>query len=178
MLGQYSTREEGSIFYKGNPRICHKLQKTACINRDDKPLIIYTNIVKSEDLDNVSLIQRNPCLFQEYIDKEYELRITALKDKVVGIAIHSQNSEKSKIDFRRYDFKNVRYEKVEFPDNVNDFCLNLLEHYKLSFGEIDMIFTPQGEYVFLELNPNGQWLWLEHYSGYPLTKDVAENFLK
>jgi D-alanine-D-alanine ligase-like ATP-grasp enzyme len=45
------------------------------------------------------------------------------------------------------------------------------------FGALDFIYSKEGEYVFLELNPNGQWLWLEHESGYNLTKKVAENLL-
>lgn len=91
--------------------------------------------------------------------------------------IHSQASKQCMIDYRKYDFDNVKYEKVNLPNNVTEFCLALIKNYGLSFGEIDMIYTKKGEYVFLEINPNGQWLWLEIKSGYNLTKDVAENLL-
>lgn len=165
-------------FCGDNDRVCHKLQNMSCVVKDEEPLTIYTNIVKKEDLEHIHLIRNHPSLFQCYIDKEYELRITSLEEKVIGIAIHSQNSEKSKIDFRKYDFEKVKYEKVDLPNNVTSFCLELLKHYNLSFGEIDMIYTKEGEYYFLELNPNGQWLWLELLSRYNLTKDVAENLIK
>ena len=165
-------------FYKENSKICHKLQQQTIVEKNGESLIAYTNIVNENHLENVELIRRNPCLFQEYIEKAYELRITALEDKAIGIAIHSQNSERSKIDFRRYDFDNVNYEKVQLPKKIEDFCRNLIRHYGLSFGQIDMIYTSQGEYIFLELNPNGQWLWLEQQSGYNLTKDIASNLIK
>ncbi len=158
-------------------KICHKLQKAAVVMRNGEHYITYNNLVRKENLQYADLIRRNPSLFQRYIEKDYELRITALEEKVVAVAIHSQDSEQSKIDFRRYDFENVKYERVDLPETITDFCEDLLKHYNLSFGEIDMVVTPKQEYVFLELNPNGQWLWLELKSGYDLTSDVVENLL-
>ncbi|MFH1209833.1 MAG: hypothetical protein V1663_03520 [archaeon] len=167
-----------NVHRERNHKICHKLQKAALVKKDNgEYLTTYNNIVNEENMQYSHLIKNNPSLFQTYIKKEYELRITALENKVIGIAIHSQDSELSKIDFRRYDFKNVRYELVDLPINVSSFCSDMIKHYNLFFGEFDFIFTKDGKYVFLELNPNGQWLWLELKSGYNLTKDVAENLL-
>ncbi len=162
-------------FYITHTKICHKLQKAALVKRGEQHLTTYNNLVNDENMRHAELIRMHPCLFQEYIDKKYELRITALDDKAVAIAIHSQDSDVSKIDFRRYDFKNVSYEKVDIPDAITAFCLDILKHYGLNFGEIDIIFTKDSRYVFLEINPNGQWLWLQEQSGYDLTQDVADN---
>lgn len=164
-------------FYENHNKICHKLLQVPMVVKGGEYFGVYTNIVTSENMKNMELIRKNPCQFQEYIDKEYELRITALKDKIIPIAIYSQKSEISKIDFRRYDFKNVTYEKVNLPNNVEKFCFDILNYYNLSFAEIDMILNKEGDYYFLEINPKGQWLWLEEQSGYNLTKDVAENLL-
>ncbi|MBI5880639.1 hypothetical protein HZB90_00750 [archaeon] len=164
-------------FYRERSKICHKLQRSAVVKKGDIYLITYNNIVEDEQIKQAHLIRRHPSLFQEYIDKEYELRITALENKIVGIAIHSQDSEQSKVDFRRYDFENVGYERVDLPTNVEKFCTELIKHYGLRFGEIDMICAKDGRYVFLEINPNGQWLWLQLMSDYNLTEDVAENLL-
>ena len=143
----------------------------------DEYLTCYNNVVTDKHIKRAELIKNNPSMFQEYIEKKYEIRITALEDKVVGIKIDSQNSDLSIVDFRRYDFDNVSYEKIDLPKNVENFCLDMLKHYDLSFGEFDFIKNKKDEYVFLEINPNGQWLWLELQSGYNLTKDVAENLL-
>jgi len=173
------TNNPGALrrFYREHDQICHKLQRAALVKEGEEYLITYNNLVTSRNMQHADLIRRNPSLFQVYIPKEYELRITALKGKNIAIAIFSQDSEQSKVDFRRYDFDNVRYELINLPPQVDHFCTSLLAHYGLNFGEIDMIRTPQGEYVFLELNPNGQWLWLELKSGYHLTEDVTENLL-
>lgn len=165
-------------FYDKYETICHKLQKVAVIKKEDEQLIAYTNIVRPEHLGDSELIRNHPSLFQKYIDKEYEIRVTVTRDKVIPIAIHSQDAEISKVDFRKYDFDNVRYEHTRLPTNVEQFCHNIRDHYGLSFGAIDMIRTKKGEYVFLEINPNGQWLWLELKTGYPLTRDVAENLIR
>lgn len=164
-------------FYKNHERVSFKLQKSALVKKDDEFLTTYNNIVTEKQAENASLIKINPSLFQEYIEKEYEIRITVLEDKVIGIKIDSQNSKLSAVDYRRYDFENVSYTHIDLPKNVEKFCTDLIKHYGLAFGEIDMIYSKSGRYVFLELNPNGQWLWLELKSGYNLTKDVAENLI-
>lgn len=166
-------------FYNTLEKVSFKLLKAPIIETNDSNdyLTCYNNIVEPEHLQHLDTVKNNPSLFQEYIEKEYELRITAVEGKAIGIRINSQDSPLSRTDFRRYDFKNVTYAHEELPKNVETFCLDMLKHYNLSFGEFDFIKNKKGEYVFLEINPNGQWLWLELKSGFPLTKTVAENLL-
>ena len=166
-----------NFYKKHDGNICFKLQKGAVVKSPRGHLIVYTNKVTKEHMEQVGLVCNNPCLFQEYIDKEFEIRIIATENHSTGIAIYSQKSETSKIDFRRYDFENVPYKHIKLPDNVKKFCSAILQNYGLHFGVLDFICSKKGDYVFLELNPNGQWLWLEHKSGYNLTKEVAENLL-
>ena len=169
--------EAASVFFQKYSPICHKLQKAALVKRGEEYLTTYNNLVNAEQMRQIDLIARNPSLFQAYIDKAYEIRITALEHTVIGIAIHSQDSAQSRLDYRRYDFENVPYTHVELPDHVTQFCSDMIRHYGLLFAEFDFIYTKNREYVFLELNPNGQWLWLELKSQYPLSKDVAQNLL-
>jgi glutathione synthase/RimK-type ligase-like ATP-grasp enzyme len=60
------------------------------------------------------------------------------------------------------------------PDAVAEKCRTIVKEYGLAFGAIDLIKTPDGRYVFLELNPNGQWAWLEELTGDP----YIETFVK
>src|SRR3989344_5172518 len=159
--------------HKGN--ICFKLQKGAVIRTPEGNKVVYTNKVTRKQMKNASLVSGHPSLFQEYIDKEFEIRVVATDRNVTGIAIHSQDSKISKVDYRRYDLENVKYNHIEIPENVKNFCSSMLTHYRLHFGAFDFIYSKEGEYFFLELNPNGQWLWLEEQSGYNLTKEVEEN---
>jgi len=166
---------EAMAFYRSHPTICHKLQRVTVVERGGEHLISYTNIVKSDNLSNIESVRNHPTMFQAYIDKDYEVRITLTRSQVIPVAIHSQDSKISEIDYRKYDFENVRYQKITVPDHVTQFCHAIRDYYGLAFGTIDMIATKSGEFVFLELNPNGQWLWLELKTGYPLTAAVADN---
>ncbi len=166
------------FYEKHNGNICFKLHKGAVIDTEEGNKMIYTNKVTRKNMENVELVSSHPCIFQEYINKEFEIRIISTDRNSSGIAIYSQESEISQVDYRRYDFKNVPYKHLELPENVQRFCSNMLKHYGLHFGVFDFIYSDSGEYVFLELNPNGQWLWLELKSGYNLTKLVAENFIE
>lgn len=159
-------------------KICHKLQKVAIVEKNGEDLVTYTNIVDDEALKDAHLVRSHPNMFQEYINKLYEVRVTALEDLALGIAIHSQDSELSQIDYRRYDFENVRYEKIGLPSFIEEFTLKILKHYGLFFGALDFVIDKDEVYHFLELNPNGQWLWLEKMSGFNITTHVADNLLK
>ena len=158
--------------------ICFKLHRSNSVKFENEEYIVYTNKLKLEDLLSIENVRANPSMFQEYIDKEYELRITVIGNEVIPIAIHSQDSEISKVDFRRYDFDKVKYEYKKVPDDVSNLCLAITKHYGLNFGAFDFIKDKQGRYVFLELNPNGQWLWLEQLSGYKISEVLADYLIK
>ncbi len=49
-----------------------------------------------------------------------------------------------------------------------------MDSFEINFASLDMILTPEGEFVFLEINPNGQWLWLEEELGLPLLASMAD----
>ena len=66
------------------------------------------------------------------------------------------------------------HSKYDLPTWVADFCTTFLHRLHLNFGCFDFIVTPEGEYVFLECNPNGQWLWIEHETGMDISKCIAE----
>lgn len=115
-----------------------------------------------------------PVFAQRYIPKKIELRITVVGDRLFSCAIHSQDSERTKHDWRNYDFEKVRHEAYELPEEIERRLRALMRFWRLSFGALDMIVTPSGEYVFLEINPGGQWGWIEDLAGLPISGAIAE----
>ncbi len=113
-------------------------------------------------------------MVQEYVPKDVELRVTIVGRKVFACAIHSQDSELTKHDWRKYDFGNVRHELCTLPGEVEQNLIALLRFWNLSYGAIDLVRTPDGRYVFLEINPNGQWGWIEELTGAPIAETIAE----
>src|SRR3989338_5642997 len=159
--------------HKGN--IIFKMQKLPIIeDKNGVHKTIMTRRVLAEDFTEIERIKNSPCLFQEHIEKEYEIRLTIVGNELFPIAIYSQDSEISRDDFRRYDFGKVRYKTVNIPEETTTKILNLTKEYKLHYAAIDLIHTPKGKYVFLELNPNGQYLWTEEMSGAPITSSFAD----
>lgn len=121
----------------------------------------------------VSKIKYAPSLFQEYVPKDVELRITIVGNEVFAAEIHSQQKEAARHDWRR-DALALEHREHQLPDNVRLKCVNLAKAFNLEFGAIDMILTPDGRYVFLEINPNGQWAWIEEFTGLPISEALIE----
>lgn len=121
-----------------------------------------------------SFSQTASCI-QEYIPKQYELRVTVVHDQIFACKIDSQaqGEEEGKIDWRQGCDLGLKYCIVEVPGFVRTFCLEYLKRMHLNFGCFDFILTPGNEYVFLECNPNGQWLWIEHETGLAISKGIA-----
>lgn len=134
---------------------------------------IFTNLVSSEHLDNLEEYDLTPCIFQEYIDKEYELRITVVDNEVFSAKVDSQANENSKVDWRK---EKIRFTPYKLPVGIANKCVEIVKKMNLTFGAIDLIKTHNGEYVFLEINPNGQWGWIEFDTEMPIS-DAIINFL-
>jgi len=119
-----------------------------------------TTLVTNEMLDGIDSIRHLACQFQEYVPKAYELRVTVIGDKVFAAKIYSQLDERTKIDSRDMSAE-IPYEATQLPQEVEQKCLAFVKSYGLNFGAMDLIVTPVGEYVFLENNPCGQFLYIE-----------------
>ncbi|MFJ9774463.1 hypothetical protein ACIRVF_25040 [Kitasatospora sp. NPDC101157] len=74
----------------------------------------------------------------------------------------------------RSEYRNLTYEPVDCAEPVRAALLRFLGESGLRFGAFDFAATPEGEWWFLECNPNGQWAWLEHATGLPITSAIAD----
>jgi len=124
---------------------------------------IHSNLI-TENVEDIAL---TPIYFQEYIKKDYELRITVIKDVFYCVKIIADN----KIDWREGEDNNL-YELIDTPEIVKQECLDFLRACGLEFGAFDYIVS-DGKYYFLECNPNGQWLWLELKLGLDISKSIV-----
>ena len=158
--------ENGDIVYK-------PVAKSHIERPNDAPLIFLTKPIKKFELDKlVSRVSVTPCLFQKYIEKQFEIRVTILGDQVFAAAQYSQENMETRHDWRR-DPTKVRHEKVELPTEIQQRCIALVRKMGLTFGAIDIIFTPDERFIFLEINPNGQWLWIEDLVAHPISHAIA-----
>ena len=124
--------------------------------------MIYTTPIREQDLALLDTIRLAPGFFQEYIPKRVELRVTIIGDDIFTAELHSQVHEETRHDWRHYDVMTPMYEH-QLPVEIAEQCLALTKAYGLNFSTSDLIVTPDGRYVFLEMNPNGQFLWVQDY---------------
>lgn len=154
-----------------------------CVNCDEiTDYVLYSKKVRSEDVlrQPEEAFAQTVSFVQNYVEKAYELRITVINQDVIACKIDSQaqDDDKGKIDWRQGYDHNLRHEIIEIPERIRQFCLAFLERMKLYFGCFDFIVTPKGDYVFLECNPNGQWLWIELETGFDISRMMAKNLCK
>lgn len=161
----------------GGEMILKTFRRLAYSSADQETLIL-TNRVLREHLDQIERVRHVPCLFQEYVPKEIELRVTVVGRRVFAAEIHSQESSISRDDYRRYDFAHTPYLPHSLPPDLEAACLGVLEHYGLAYGAIDLIRRPDGAYVFLEINANAQLLWIQDLTGMPLRETLAELLMR
>lgn len=91
------------------------------------------------------------------------------------MAIFSQNTGTTQIDFRNIDSKNItRYVPFKLPDSICQKLDRLMRETNINCGSIDMIVTPNNEFVFLEINPVGQFGMVSHSCNFNLEKKIAE----
>jgi glutathione synthase/RimK-type ligase-like ATP-grasp enzyme len=134
---------------------------------------LLTNRVRAEDLVESDELVPTPGIFQPYIPKQVELRIVVVGRRLFTCAIHSQSSERSRDDWRRYDVENTPHVCHQLPEPVAASLLRLVDRMGLVFGSADMIVTPAGEHVFLEINPNGQFDFVVRLTGMPVYEHLA-----
>ena len=119
-----------------------------------------TTIVTAAMLECLDAVSEVPCHFQEYIAKQYELRVTIIGERVFAAKIYSQDDQRTAVDSRNLSAE-VRYEACTLPPEVEQKCVAFVRTYGLNYGALDLIVTPEGDYVFLENNPVGQFLYIE-----------------
>jgi glutathione synthase/RimK-type ligase-like ATP-grasp enzyme len=137
---------------------------------------IFTGLVTPEASSSLDLIRHTPGIFQKLIPKAYEVRLTVVADKMFAARILSQEKEQTKIDWRVAPY-DVKHEPVEVPQDIRYLVTAFMTEFKLVYSCLDFIVTPDGQYVFLESNPGGQYLWVEYLTGLPITEAIADALL-
>jgi glutathione synthase/RimK-type ligase-like ATP-grasp enzyme len=167
--------EDFREFYRRhNGRIVSKLAGHALQHAFGTTFTRYTEMVSTRDLSYAATLRYCPAIFQAYVPKRLELRITVVGEEVFAAEIHSQHSHRTRIDWRRYDLHQTPHLPHELPDEVRAGCLQLVKKLGLCYGAIDMVLTPDGRYVFIEINPNGQFMWIEFLTGLPITGALCD----
>lgn len=138
----------------------------------DRQTAAYTTSISATDIENDDELHIAPVIYQERIAKRFDIRVTVVNDIIFAAAIHSQSDDSSRIDWRRTAV-DLEHSHHELPQDIQQQCMSLMRSLGLRYGAIDLVLTNGGDYIFLEVNASGQWLWLEDRLSFPITAAVA-----
>lgn len=130
-------------------------------NQEIRRFVQIASEIRLSDIDNEQEVRFCPQIYQEYIQKAYELRVVVLGDRCMTLKIDSQKNLESQVDWRGDYLGNTEYSVYTLPDSIWQKIRKFMREMNLEFGCIDLICTPNGEYYFLEINQQGQFLWME-----------------
>lgn len=176
--------ELSKSFFKSHSMLAQKAIEVDSFEYEgtDNYSVFWTKKIESSFMldfpkENFELTYNN---IQEYIPKKFELRVTVVVDKIFACKLETQHLEedKGKVDFRQGYDHGLKYEAFELPEPVAAKCVEYLKRMHLNFGCFDFLVTENDEYIFLECNSNGQWLWVEVQTGLPISKAIGDYLIK
>ncbi|MDN2671829.1 hypothetical protein OX459_10545 [Janthinobacterium sp. SUN026] len=144
---------EGNKIYKPF-RICEW-------SNEEGTALLQTAAISPEQVFSDHALQAAVGIYQERIHKKHELRVNYFGGKIIAVQLESQGNSKSALDWRAVAPEELAPRQVDLPPAVEAKCHQLMARLGLLFGCIDLMVTPDDDYVFLEVNEMGQFLWIE-----------------
>lgn len=139
--------------------------------------LTYTREITKKQLPSDEVLQITPGIFQKKIDKAYELRINFFGDHAITAKLNSQEHAQGKMDWRYAPISELKIEEFELPESIYQKCKSFMKKFGIVFGCFDFIVTPDNEYYFLEVNEQGQFLWIEDVNPEIKLLDAFTDFL-
>ena len=158
-------------------RVICKAVKNGFVNDYNGATVALTQRIDEDFFTYADDFASIPSIYQPEIQKVFDIRVIVIRHNVFATAIHSQEHVETEVDWRAWDMCDfaLRHEPIELPTQIADYCRKITEHYGLTYSAIDLILGQDGNYYFLELNPNGQWAWIEHKTGYRIRDAIIDS---
>lgn len=144
---------------------------------DDALRLTYTKEINQQLLPSDPILQAAPGIYQRKIEKKYELRVTFMGERAIAVKLASQDNPEAMTDWRAVSSFSIGIEIFHLPDLIKQKCIALMKKLGVVFGCFDFIVTPENEYYFLEINEQGQFLWIEEANPDIKMLDAFTNFL-
>ena len=142
---------------------------TSIVDDTGARAVFATPVTADECHDSIATTMH---LFQEWVPKNHEIRLTVVDDQFFAARIDAR-SDAAHLDWRR-DYTHLDYRAVDTPAPVRHAVTELLSRLRLRFGALDFVIDDHDRWWFLECNPNGQWGWIEDHTGLPIAAALAD----
>ncbi|MCD9146117.1 ATP-grasp ribosomal peptide maturase [Streptomyces albireticuli] len=138
-------------------------------SRNGEQYALWTTQVRADDI--TSDVARTAHLFQQWIDKQYEVRLTAVNEQMFAAEIHA-GSDASRADFRR-DYDSLTFRECGVPDAVRKGVRRLMEAFGLRYVALDFLVNHQAAWHLVDINPSGQYGFIPELRD-PITRALAD----
>ncbi len=143
----------------------------------DEQYVVYTTLVEQDDLRSDAALAACPAIYQQCLEKAFDLRVTVVGERLFACRIDSRDSEQGAVDWRRAGAGALPISPCELDADTARRCLSLMRRLGLDLAGLDLIVTPEGETIFLEVNAAGQWLWVQEATGMPIASAIVDQLL-
>ncbi|GLW16640.1 ATP-grasp ribosomal peptide maturase [Streptomyces sp. NBRC 13847] len=157
---------EARAFIDDHDQVIYKTLRWTPYERDGVPVTGWADPVTADEIDD--RVRVTPHLFQARVHKAADLRVL-----VVGRQIFAVRIDSGLLDWRK-DYSALSYAVTDLPARLSAALLSFLDHFGLVSGSFDLAVDRAGDHWWLELNPNGQWGWLEGPTGLDMSAAFAE----
>lgn len=170
-LATNDTHAIQQFFHKHSGRIVAKALYSPLIEEQEKDYFVFTTKVSNASFSDSKSFSYCPAIFQNDLSPKTDYRVTVVGETVmpVRIQITPPNDE---VDWRRIK-DTVRFAECTLPDDLQSLCCHYVRAAGLHFGAIDLV-ESHGRFYFLEINPNGEWGWLEKPNGIPVASAICD----
>lgn len=148
--------------------------RQALVQKDGAERVIFTRKLVAGELCDAASIKAVPFIAQHEVPKKYDIRVTVVGDRIFAAEIHSQLYESTQVDWRCDAGSELPHVQHMLPEDIQGLCIELTKKFGLRFSAIDLILDNRGSYWFLEINPNGQWAWIENRTGLPIASAIVD----
>src|SRR5579872_2360892 len=136
---------------------------------------VYTSLLTKDDVERAEYLRTSVGFFQRFVRKVRDIRLTVVDRELFAIAIESQHTKRTSVDWRHYYVARTPHYAIGVPAQIAERCVGLLRHFGLEYGAFDFAEDQSGNWWFLEVNANGLWAWLELLTGMPISQAIASH---
>jgi glutathione synthase/RimK-type ligase-like ATP-grasp enzyme len=138
------------------------------------PQVIYTTVVSQDDMAEIATAAHAPSIYQERLDKRFDVRVTVVGEALFSAGIDASALPRNIPDWRFLPLSELRHFAFPLSPEMKVKCIELVRVLGLDFGAIDLAVDVNGRVHFLEINPNGQWVWIEKILGFPISAAIVD----
>ena len=154
----------------GGSLVAIKGLDTVLVRTDTTEVFGYTNLVYRKKLEDAEL-RGAPLVAQQALTDKLDLRVTVVEDEWWCASATDRGSRI--VGDWRLKKSNVVFSEFALPQAVGARCTELTRRLGLRFAAIDLALCDDC-FFFLEVNPTGEWAWLQEEVQFPIGAKLAE----